>query len=60
MLALIDKRIDPAMTRTVVRRLTERGINVKGYFILGFPTETEAEIDTTTGLGSQSLDHCRP
>ena len=50
MLALIDKRIDPAMTRTVVRRLTERGINVKGYFILGFPTETEAEIDATVHL----------
>jgi radical SAM superfamily enzyme YgiQ (UPF0313 family) len=39
-LTLIDKRIDPGMTHMVVRRLTERGINVKGYFILGFPTET--------------------
>jgi anaerobic magnesium-protoporphyrin IX monomethyl ester cyclase len=50
MLALIDKRIDSAMTHSVVRRLTERGINVKGYFILGFPTETEAEIDATVRL----------
>ncbi|MGH3794588.1 MAG: B12-binding domain-containing radical SAM protein [Pseudonocardiaceae bacterium] len=50
MLELIDKRIDPRMTHTVVRRLTERGINVKGYFILGFPTETAAEIDTTVRL----------
>lgn len=50
MLTLIDKRIDPAMTRTVVRRLAERGINVKGYFILGFPTETREEIDTTVRL----------
>lgn len=50
MLDLIDKRIDPGMTHTVVRRLTERGINVKGYFILGFPTETQAEIDTTVRL----------
>lgn len=50
MLALIDKRINPDMTRTVVRRLAEHGINVKGYFILGFPTETEAEIDTTVAL----------
>jgi radical SAM superfamily enzyme YgiQ (UPF0313 family) len=49
-LELVDKRIDPGMTRSVVRRLTERGINVKGYFILGFPTETEAEIDTTARL----------
>lgn len=50
MLRLIDKRIDPAMTHRVVRRLTERGINVKGYFILGFPTETTTEIDDTACL----------
>ncbi|WP_433270783.1 B12-binding domain-containing radical SAM protein [Actinosynnema sp. CS-041913] len=50
MLTLIDKRIDSAMTRQVVRRLTERGINVKGYFILGFPTETQHEVDTTVHL----------
>jgi radical SAM superfamily enzyme YgiQ (UPF0313 family) len=49
-LTLIDKRIDPDMTKTVVRRLTERGINVKGYFILGFPTETPAEIAATVRL----------
>lgn len=50
LLTLIDKRIDPGMTHAVVRRLTERGINVKGYFILGFPTETNEEIDTTVRL----------
>ncbi|WP_410599798.1 B12-binding domain-containing radical SAM protein [Amycolatopsis sp. lyj-90] len=50
MLARIDKRITPDMARSVVRRLTERGINVKGYFILGFPTETCAEIDDTVRL----------
>jgi radical SAM superfamily enzyme YgiQ (UPF0313 family) len=50
MLTLIDKRISPDMTRTVVRRLVERGINVKGYFILGLPTETRDEIDTTVEL----------
>lgn len=50
MLTRIDKRIDTAMTRTVVRRLTERGICVKGYFILGFPTETEDEIAQTVRL----------
>jgi radical SAM superfamily enzyme YgiQ (UPF0313 family) len=50
MLELIDNRIDPSMTQRVVRRLTEHGINVKGYFILGFPTETRTEIDTTVRL----------
>lgn len=37
MLSYIDKRITPDMARSVVRRLAERGIHVKGYFILGFP-----------------------
>lgn len=50
MLAYIDKRITPEMTRGVVQRLAERGIGIKGYFILGFPTETEAEIAATVRL----------
>lgn len=50
MLEYIDKRITPTMAHEVVRRLTERGISVKGYFILGFPTETTAEIDATEAL----------
>jgi anaerobic magnesium-protoporphyrin IX monomethyl ester cyclase len=50
MLTYIDKRITPGMARDVVRRLTSHGINVKGYFIFGFPTETTAEIDATARL----------
>lgn len=50
MLTYIDKRITPTMASDVVRRLTRRGINVKGYFILGFPTETTEEIDATVQL----------
>ncbi|WIN00072.1 radical SAM protein [Actinoplanes oblitus] len=50
MLQYIDKRIDPEMIRTVVRRLTERGISVKGYFILGFPGETADELNATVRL----------
>jgi radical SAM superfamily enzyme YgiQ (UPF0313 family) len=46
-LRYIDKRIDPDMIRQVVRRLTQRGINVKGYFILGLPGETVAELADT-------------
>ncbi len=46
-LRAMDKRITPDMTRTVTRRLLERGINVKGYFILGYPGETRGEaLDT--------------
>jgi radical SAM superfamily enzyme YgiQ (UPF0313 family) len=47
MLKRIDKRITPEMTVEVVRRLTARGMNVKGYFILGFPTETVAQMQAT-------------
>jgi radical SAM superfamily enzyme YgiQ (UPF0313 family) len=47
LLAYMGKRITPDMTRTVLRRLTARGISVKGYFILGFPTETREELDAT-------------
>lgn len=46
----IDKRITPEMAVEVVRRLGKRGIGVKGYFILGFPGETQEEIDATERL----------
>ncbi|MFJ2868289.1 B12-binding domain-containing radical SAM protein [Kitasatospora sp. NPDC087314] len=36
----MDKRITPDMTLEVARRLLEKGISVKGYFILGYPDET--------------------
>jgi anaerobic magnesium-protoporphyrin IX monomethyl ester cyclase len=47
LLAYMGKRIHPEMTRSVLRRLLARGISVKGYFILGFPTESRDELDTT-------------
>lgn len=49
-LRYIDKRITADMTLRVVRRLVERGIDVKGYFILGFPDESAAEMDDTEAL----------
>ncbi|MGH3377109.1 MAG: B12-binding domain-containing radical SAM protein [Actinoallomurus sp.] len=50
MLSYIDKRITPDMIRSVVTRLTGHGIGIKGYFILGFPTETRAELAQTVQL----------
>ena len=47
LLGYMGKRITPNMTRSVVHRLSTRGISVKGYFILGFPTETRAELADT-------------
>lgn len=46
-LGSMDKRITAEMTLTVARRLMERGINVKGYFILGFPGEEPEDLATT-------------
>ncbi len=50
LLSYIGKRITPKMTKTAVLALTRRGINVKGYVILGFPTETHAEAHETLQL----------
>jgi len=47
LLKYMGKRITPAMTELAVERLTRRGIHVKGYFILGFPTETAQELQAT-------------
>jgi radical SAM superfamily enzyme YgiQ (UPF0313 family) len=47
LLSYMGKRITPAMTVRAIRALTDRGINVKGYFILGFPTETSEELEAT-------------
>ena len=50
LLTYMGKRITNEMTRSVVERLTRHGINVKGYFIVGFPTETKAELAQTPAL----------
>ncbi|MFF3174752.1 B12-binding domain-containing radical SAM protein [Streptomyces sp. NPDC057900] len=46
-LAAMDKRITADMTASVAHRLMARGINVKGYFILGYPGEGREDIDAT-------------
>ncbi|MFC4009617.1 B12-binding domain-containing radical SAM protein [Nonomuraea purpurea] len=53
MLSYIDKRITPDMVLSVVERLAHRGIGVKGYFILGFPGESRAELQQTVNLVRQ-------
>ncbi|MFJ5779272.1 B12-binding domain-containing radical SAM protein [Streptomyces sp. NPDC093094] len=46
-LAAMDKRISAEMTERVTLRLVAHGIGVKGYFILGFPGETRADLEAT-------------
>jgi radical SAM superfamily enzyme YgiQ (UPF0313 family) len=56
MLEYIGKHIKPEMTLKAVKALTSRGIHVKGYFILGFPTETESDMTATVDLVHQLWD----
>ncbi|MBV2365977.1 B12-binding domain-containing radical SAM protein [Streptomonospora nanhaiensis] len=56
MLSYIDKRITQDMIRSTVTRLVERGISVKGYFILGFPSESRAEMRETVNLVRELWD----
>jgi radical SAM superfamily enzyme YgiQ (UPF0313 family) len=49
-LTYMGKRIHKDMTIKVVRDLTERGINVKGYFIFGYPTETREDLSMSIDL----------
>ena len=46
-LKTMDKRINAEMTERVASRLVEHGIGVKGYFILGFPGESQEDLDAT-------------
>lgn len=56
MLKYIDKHITPEMTIKAVKEITSRGIHVKGYFILGLPTETWADFHATVNLIRQLWD----
>ncbi|WP_333769592.1 B12-binding domain-containing radical SAM protein [Streptomyces sp. IBSBF 2435] len=46
-LAAMDKRITAHMTLRVAERLMRRGVNVKGYFILGYPSERSEDLAAT-------------
>jgi radical SAM superfamily enzyme YgiQ (UPF0313 family) len=50
LLEYMNKRISVGMIRAVVEQLLQRGVDVKGYFILGFPTETRDEHVATERL----------
>ncbi|RKE76999.1 radical SAM protein [Rhizobium sp. AG855] len=50
LLSHIDKKISVRQILTAVERLCRAGVNVKGYFILGLPTETRQEQQQTVEL----------
>lgn len=49
-LECMDKRITAAMARNVTERLISSGVNVKGYFIVGYPDESQADLNKTVEL----------
>lgn len=44
---LIKKRLHIEQTKRAINQMSERGVLVRGFFMLGFPTETREEIQAT-------------
>lgn len=54
----INKQVNMEQVQKSIRELTRHGIRVKGYFIIGLPTETREETISTIKLAKQlSRDH---
>lgn len=49
-LDLMKKNITPTMVRQSIAKLARVGILVKGYFILGYPSETKKEMESTVNF----------
>lgn len=46
----INKQVSLREIQKSIRELTSRGIKVKGYFVIGIPTETKVETQSTLNL----------
>ncbi|MFC1888877.1 B12-binding domain-containing radical SAM protein [Thermodesulfobacteriota bacterium] len=55
--AKIRKRIDLDKVADIVSKTARRGILVKGYFMLGFHTETESEMRQTIDFARKQMFH---
>ncbi|MBX7166790.1 MAG: B12-binding domain-containing radical SAM protein [Pirellulales bacterium] len=51
---LIKKRLHPERTMQAIGWMAERGVMVRGFFMIGFPTETREEIDATIDFACRS------
>jgi radical SAM superfamily enzyme YgiQ (UPF0313 family) len=59
-LAMIRKGLEPEAIRERVAWIREAGIKTTGFFIIGFPTETAAEIEQTIRFARQlALDRAQ-
>jgi radical SAM superfamily enzyme YgiQ (UPF0313 family) len=50
----VEKHLDVDKTRRSIDLLEDHGISVKGFFMLGFPTETVEELNATVEFALQS------
>jgi len=51
---LIEKNLHIEKTREVIEAANKRGILTSGFFMLGFPTETKAELESTIQFALES------
>ena len=59
-LELMNKRIDPAQVTDAVAVAKRHGLQIHGFFLIGFPTETAAEIAETVDFAKQlQLDYAQ-
>jgi radical SAM superfamily enzyme YgiQ (UPF0313 family) len=59
-LDLVSKKLDVKLVREVVRDVADAGIEAWGFFMIGFPTETRAEIENTIEFAlSLPLTRCQ-
>lgn len=50
LLSYIDKKLTQAQILSAAEKLLKEGVNIKGYFIFGLPTESSLEIQLTREL----------
>ena len=49
----IDKHLEAEQTFETIRQLTDHGISATTSFVMGFPTETEAELSASIAMGAR-------
>jgi len=59
-LSNMNKQSDPALNERVIKDLISAGINCAGYFIFGYPGETDKSIEATVAFIKRLEEHDGP
>jgi len=59
-LSSMNKQSSPALNERVIKDLISAGINCAGYFIFGYPGETDKSIETTVAFIKRLEEHDGP